>query len=156
MEPETSVCLSLAIRALPKEWELPRDWDIKVKTGAYVHFHREELTIVGQEQGFTHLMMIDADLMFPANGINRLIDKNADIAFASYNRKNRDYRERLKYPAGFMLVNLEAAKKLEVPRFRCEFGSGEDVYFFAMAQRAGLTIWRDDTIEIGHIGKRVY
>ena len=108
------------------------------------------------EKGFSHLMMIDADLQFPVDGINKLIAKNADIAFGTYNRKNRDYKERLQYPAGFMLIDLEAVSMMEHPLFRCDFPVGEDSYFFAKARACGLEIVRDDSIETTHIGKGDY
>jgi len=156
MEPETALCLVLAVRRLPADWKIPEDWDITAKTGAYVHFHREEFVADAIENGFTHLLMIDADLIFPANAIERLIEKKADVAYATYNRKNRDYQDRLKDPGGFMLIDLDAVKKVEKPRFRCEYPTGEDVYFLQKARATGLKVIRDDGIVSGHIGKKVY
>jgi len=150
MEPETAICLAFAVRLLADEPGMA------VKTGAYVHWHREEMMMRAIEQGFSHQMMIDADLIFPVDGINRLISHNADIAYGTYNKKNRSEPERLKNPAGFMLVNLQAAKRIPAPRFECPFGTGEDNFFFAAAQRAGLRIIRDDSLKIEHIGKAVY
>lgn len=154
VEPETTICLALAVRLLPP------DTDITGKTGAYVHWHREEFVIRALDrsvkEGFTHLMMIDADIIFPASGIQKLAAHRADIAYGTYNRKNRDYAERLKDPAGFMLVDLEAVKKIEMPRFQCDFGTGEDVYFLRKARAAGLKVVRDDSIEIGHKGSKIY
>ena len=150
MELETAICLAYAVRMLP---EAPA---MKAKTGAYVHWHREELTIKAIEGGFSHLMMIDSDMIFPPNGINVLISRNVDIAYGTYNRKNRNYADRLDAPAGFLLINLEAVKKIKVPRFQCDFGLGEDTYFFRKAREAGLTVVCDETLEIGHIGKKVY
>ena len=154
VEPETAICLALAVRLLPDE---P---DIKLKTGAYVHWHREEMMIRAIEQGFSHQMMIDADLIFPVDGIQTLAKTmaalNADIVYGTYNKKNRSYTERLKNPGGFMLINLEAAKKVAVPRFQCEFGTGEDNYFFDKARLAGLKVMCEPTLKIDHIGKGVY
>ena len=150
IEVETAVCLAFAVRNLPDEPTMI------VKTGAYVHWHREEITIAAIEKGSSHLMMIDADLVFPINGIERLAALGVDIAYGAYNRKNRSYKERLKTPGGFMLINLEAVKKIKVPRFQCDFGLGEDTYFFGQAREAGLTIVCDETLKIDHIGKGIY
>lgn len=127
-----------------------------MKTGAYVHWHREEMMARAIEQGFTHQMMIDADLIFPVDGISKLASLDADIGYATYNRKNRQYAERLKTPAGFMLVKLDAAKKIAMPRFRCDFGTGEDNYFFGQALEAGLKVVCDNSLHIDHIGKGIY
>lgn len=127
-----------------------------LKTGAYVHWHREEMVIAAIEKGSSHLMFIDADLEFPIDGIDKLASLDTDIAYGTYNRKNRNYLERLKNPAGFMLINLEAVKKVALPRFQCEFGTGEDNYFCDKARAAGLKVVCDDTIKIKHIGKGVY
>src|SRR5262245_33467736 len=102
MKPETAICLALAVRLLKDEPAFT------CKTGAYVHWHREELVLRAIEKRDDLLMMIDADLIFPADGINRLISLDADIAYGTYNRKNRDYSERLKDPAGFMLMKVAA------------------------------------------------
>ena len=156
MEPETTICLALAVRRLPSGWKIPEDWDITGKTGAYVHFHREDFVQTGINKGFSHLLMVDADLIFPADAIDRLIAKKADVAYATYNRKNRPYEERLPDTGGFMLIDLEAVKKIEMPRFRCEYPTGEDIDFLQKARAAGLKVVRDDEIVSGHIGKKVY
>lgn len=79
-----------------------------------------------------------------------------DVAYGTYNRKNRDYDERLKDPTGFMLIKLDSLKKLERPYFKAEDGVGEDVFFCRKARKSGLSVFCDPTIEIGHIGEKVY
>ena len=58
---------------------------------------------------------------------------------------------------GLMLIDLNRAKRLEMPRFRADYGGpGEDLYFCSQALKAGLEIWCDPTIEVGHIGDFEY
>jgi len=54
---------------------------------------------------------------------------------------------------GLMLIDLERAKQLEVPRFRADYGGpGEDLYFCSQAIKAGLEVWCDPTLPVKHIG----
>lgn len=58
---------------------------------------------------------------------------------------------------GLMLIDLEKAKRLDVPRFRADYGGpGEDLYFCSQAIKAGLEVWCDPTIQVGHIGDFEY
>lgn len=71
---------------------------------------------------------------------------------------------------GFMLIKTEAFAHIEPPFFSYsnpkEFelvpnpfpGNevGEDVYFCLKARKAGLKVWVDPTIPLGHVGKRIY
>ncbi len=64
----------------------------------------------------------------------------------------------------FLLCNLEAIKKIQAPWFKFgatlngygmannEEGIGEDVYFGLKAKMAGLDVYVDTDLEIGHIG----
>lgn len=58
---------------------------------------------------------------------------------------------------GVMLIDLEKAQHLEVPRFRCDYGGpGEDLYFCNQALKAGLEVWCDPTLTVEHIGDFPY
>ena len=62
---------------------------------------------------------------------------------------------------GFMLINLKVFKKIAYPWFvSYQKDDGEhyteDVDFCIKAQAAGIDVWCDPTISIGHIGQAVY
>lgn len=62
---------------------------------------------------------------------------------------------------GFTLMKMSIFDKLEKPYFRdYESPEGEhhteDVEFFTKCQKAGLEVWCNPTIQMGHIGKYVY
>lgn len=71
---------------------------------------------------------------------------------------------------GFMLIKTEAFARIEPPFFAYsnpkEFeltpnpfpGNevGEDVYFCLKARKAGLKVWVDPTIPMGHVGRKIY
>ncbi len=84
-----------------------------------------------------------------------------------------DFKKPFKVDAigtGFMLINMRVFQKLEPPFFYYtnpkSFGLkevafprnelGEDVVFCLTARKAGFTIYCDPTIELGHVGKKVY
>jgi hypothetical protein len=60
-------------------------------------------------------------------------------------------------PTGFMLIDVKKVEaKMTFPYFPCDFGLGEDVAFCVNAQKAGLEVWLDPTIEIKHVGNKAY
>lgn len=64
--------------------------------------------------------------------------------------------------AGVMLINMKVFNKIDKPYFTFttdENGmivNGEDGYFCDQVKKAGMKVWCDPTIEIGHIGEYVY
>jgi GT2 family glycosyltransferase len=62
-------------------------------------------------------------------------------------------------PTGFMLIDVKKVfieSGLKFPFFPCDFGLGEDVAFCVNAQKVGLEVWCDPTIEIKHVGTKAY
>lgn len=59
-------------------------------------------------------------------------------------------------PTGMMLIRRNAFEKMAPPYFKCERPVGEDVYFCGNLYLAGVQIWCDPTINVGHIGETVY
>lgn len=62
---------------------------------------------------------------------------------------------------GFVLMNMSIFDKLEKPYFRdFEDDKGEfhteDFEFFSKCQKAGIDVWCNPSIQIGHIGSYVY
>jgi GT2 family glycosyltransferase len=59
-------------------------------------------------------------------------------------------------PTGMLLLRMGVFKKMEPPYFLCTRPIGEDVFFCAHLYKAGVTIWCDPTIKVGHLGENVY
>ena len=60
-------------------------------------------------------------------------------------------------PTGCMLIRLSVLKgSVKPPYFRCERPVGEDVFFCSWLWSAGVKIWCDPTIKVGHIGEMIY
>ena len=55
--------------------------------GGYAAFNRNMSAKRALENKATHLMFIDADMIFPPDGINKLLDHDKDIILANYNSR---------------------------------------------------------------------
>ncbi len=171
------------------------DCGLMILTGGYVAHNRNALVRAAREKQATHLMFIDADHLFAASSIIRLLDHDKDIVAANYNTRgnlgpNGELLNVLKpfddkgkmvtdgsvanfvmpqdlfkvagIGTGMMLIKLSVFDKLEpAPWFVAwedEFGNHhtEDIEFCIKAREAGFDIWCSPTIQVGHIGTKVY
>lgn len=145
----------------------------------YIDYNRNQLVDVAVKNGSSHLMFIDSDIAFPSDGVERLLSHNKDIIGGYYNTRRGNNPIRFLedgkivtkdlpsdlfqchiLPTGFMLIKLEAIQKLQKPYFavitRAQGTIGEDVSFCKKAQDAGIEIWVDPSIKLGHVGKKIY
>lgn len=135
--------------------------------------------------GASHLMFVDADMIFPDDGILALASRNKRIIGANYNLRDGSGRCTVKisdregrlietnsfpqYPfkcyavaTGFMLIQVDVFRELPRPWFFYEYDHqlddtvGEDVYFCKKARAKGIDVWCDPTIEVKHIGDFQY
>lgn len=156
---------------------------VHLQSNCYVHDARNKIVNEAQKLGASYLMFIDADMVFPPDGVNRLVEQDKDIIGGLYYRRqpphlptiNQVDGDRLivprKFPkdkpfevfalaTGFMLINMKVFEKIKPPWFY--FGNfhgrsmGEDVYFCRKAHDAGFKIWCDPTIPLGHVGDYYY
>ena len=147
----------------------------------YIDFNRNQLVDVALTNGSSHLLFIDSDIEFPPDAPARLLAHDKDIVGGYYNTRRGNNPVRVAspdgklvppdplpdqlfpcrvLPTGFMLIKLSCLHKLQRPYFAVithELGTvGEDVSFCKKAHDAGLEIWCDPTIPLGHIGKHIY
>ncbi len=142
MKVETAFALTEAVRTLP--WPT----GLAAEPGPYVHRNRERLCETAIEDGYSHLLFIDTDVMFPINGIQRLAVHDVDLVGAMYNKKYKPkppglevprtttvllFDKKLKtlptltekfkcdaIPTGFMLIRLSCLKDIPRPWFDVE------------------------------------
>lgn len=158
-------------------------YTVSVQRGPYTHWNRERLMQRAYDEDATHLLFLDADMAFPSDGVNRLIAHGVDIVGGNYPMKTTPPRSTVKImgddgklfegqmpsdpfkchavPTGFMLIDLEAARRISQPWFfftHLENGDieGEDVWFCRKANEAGLEVWCDPTIPLEHVGDYHY
>lgn len=152
-------------------------------TECYIHVARNKIVKEALRMGATHLMFIDSDMAFPADGVNRLLEQDKDIIGGLYYRRQAPnlptinklvdnqivvpHKFETKKPfkiwsvaTGFMLIKTSVFKKIAYPWFY--FGNykgqemGEDVYFCRKAQEKKIEVWCDPTIPLKHIGEYEY
>src|SRR3990167_4683766 len=140
----------------------------------YIDFSRNQLVDVALHNGSTHLMFIDSDIQFPPDGIERLLAHDKDVVGGYYNTRRGNNPIKVfsedgtlttpvmdgkmfqcaVLPTGFMLIKLDALSKVPRPYFQTithEQGTiGEDVVFCKHATDAGIQIYCDPSIPLGH------
>lgn len=164
----------------------PHALSLSVKKGPYLDVNREMCMADALSFGATHLMFIDSDVDFPADGVLRLLAHDKEIIGAKYNKKKEPTESTLILPiampripaepfpasalgAGFLLIKLAPiVERMQPPFFwygcrHTKVGAhdtasfvGEDTAFCARAREAGFTVWCDPTIDIGHWGDKRY
>jgi hypothetical protein len=117
-----------------------------IQIGGYVAVNRNTIADIALTNGTTHLMFIDADMIFPPDGIMKLIEADKPVAGANYNVRLDPTSKILSGPTvqmmvdgrpvalekgglpeglfqcyalatGFMLIDLSVFKKLRTPYF---------------------------------------
>jgi len=106
----------------------------------YIHVARSALLYQAVEIDATHIMFIDSDIVFPKDGIERLLNQDKDIIGGLYHKRTGDNSpvifkqvgDKLESIApdsmtksfevdtigtGFMLIKMEVFKKMEPPFF---------------------------------------
>jgi len=61
--------------------------NLALQIGGYVAHNRNELVRTAKSHGSDYIMFIDNDMVFPASGIQRLLDSDKDIIGAMYNAR---------------------------------------------------------------------
>lgn len=178
MKTQTAFALVSAVQCLR---ETGYDVHLTARQGPYTHWNREGLVEDARSAGTDYLMMIDADLYFPSDGIVRLLRHEKDVVAGLYMMKtlppvnpiklsdgNGGYLGIKKWkpppevfrcaavPTGFMLIRMAAIRDLPAPLFPCVQPVGEDVAFCQAVEAAGLEVWCDPTFKIDHIGDYHY
>ena len=129
------------------------------------------------QAGATHILFVDADMIFPYEIIPTLLAHKKEIVGVEYKKREfpikwlyeplTERTENAPYKAkyvgtGILLIDLSVFKKFETAWFRFvrneegELVTGEDVWFCNEARRAGYDIWIDPTIKIGHVGEYIF
>ena len=130
------------------------------------------------KNGGTHILFVDADMIFADDVIPRLLAHKKKIVGVKYKKrefpikwlyepldKEDDKLFKVKHVGtGLMLIDLSVFTdgKLAAPWFNFGRDSqgnlalGEDVWFCNTARDAGHDVWVDPTLQIGHVGEYIY
>jgi hypothetical protein len=179
------VCIETTMALMHLLKETPHEFHLNFHKGTYLGDMRNAMLEEARAMKADYLFFVDTDVIFPPDGLNRLLARNKDIIGGMYNMKVippvntikmadengkiiavKDFDVPTKLfqcyaiPSGFMLIKLDAIKDLKKP-FNFDYDQngefiGEDVGFCKRCHDIGLEIWCDPTINIGHIGSYVY
>lgn len=148
-------------------------WTISGIEGTRISSNRNTLVKTAIDGGFTHLLFIDTDMVFPTDSLNRLLSHKKDIVCGTTTmRKEHDSRghhqpgkylgtaldktpistgliEMLGVGSCFMLIKTDVFRKIglpsyyEVPNYDIGDTEGEDLTFCKLARSSGYKIWMD-------------
>lgn len=153
---------------------------ILVQQGNIIPDSRRALAEKAIEMGASHLWFIDSDIVVPPLALNRLIAAHKDVVCATYKSRYNDHRmlgnrdmsrgpngpllPMLTIPLGCALIKLSVFEKLARPWFNYLLGPepgkvrdiSEDSWFCKQCRAAGIDLWMDPNITLGHAGMEIF
>lgn len=152
------------------------DYDIKYINGTLVYAARNKIVLHALEHDFTHVLWIDADMVFTENVVDDLLFCGKDFVSARFNARRKPF-----IPCQFKkLVPLECVEEYPHEAFRiagCGFGCvlmttevlkdvqrhygtcflpmsgfGEDLAFCVRATEINIPIFCEPSAVVGHVG----
>ena len=135
-----SICVETCASLLSLYRNSKTPIQIRFAPYTYIHVARSALLYQAVEIDATHIMFIDADMVFPTDGVDRLVEQDKDIIGGLYNKRTGDHgcvifrKEKDKLEnispdcldrpfevdtigAGFLLIKMDIFKKMEPPFF---------------------------------------
>ncbi len=158
----------------------PIDLMVNIVSTTVINFARNDLVETAIKQKADYLAFIDADQVFNADYVSRLIAHDKDIIGCpivkrgvpytiniSMKQPNGIYAACSHFPEdklfevdgigmGFVVIKTKVFEKIEKPWFDFSQKLGEDLYFCGKAKEAGFKIWAEPRLEVGHVGSAVY
>ena len=170
-KPETT---ESALRMVSAETKY--NWHIICPTKGYtISEQRNYIAVQAIKNGSDYLLMIDDDMTFPPNTLEKLLSYRKDIigvnshptageskTYEPIGEEKDGLIECNKVGTGIILIKTEIFNKIPRPWFsfkNSELGNtinGEDWMFCLRAREAGFKIWVDVSLEIGHIGQTIF
>lgn len=164
--------------------QVPYEKLVQMPVGGYSNRGRTVIVDKAQEAKVTHLLMIDADMVFPPDVMVRLFADDKDVVGVNYNERKHPLVSTIKladeqgkliskpsseipgelfkvYAVGFgvVLIKMSVFDKIPKPYFPLEHNGEfvtEDYSFAKKCHEAGIDVWCDNTIQVHHIGEYLY
>lgn len=155
------------------------DFDVAFRSGTLVYHAREQLAAKARIENYTHMLWLDADMIFTEDLVDDLAFHEKDFVSGIYHARRpphvscifsrllpeierfdrRTYPESLFRIAGcgfgcvFMTVDvLRAVKQKFGTCFLPTLALGEDLAFCDRATQCGYELWADPATSLRHIG----
>lgn len=148
-------------------------------------FGRQNMIRAAKDEGFTHILFLDDDMVFPDNILDHLNNRKVDVVAINGCKKNPielnycalgldgkyiesidkdDLVEASKVGLAVMLLNLDAIKDIPEPHFEVLWSEDtksyqdQDYYFCKKLREHGVKLWIDNKVSnaIGHVGDFIY
>jgi hypothetical protein len=183
--PDFSRCLSHLV-AFMGQTPICSSLDLKVaKNCSLLSVARQEMLDECLAGGYSHMLMLDDDMVFPPDLAHRLDFHGKRCIGVNSLRKNPDYlhytakgldgqwveskgktgvQEVAEVGLAMFLLDLDAVRKTKKPHFEVRWNdakqvyAGEDMYFCRKLRAAGEKIYIDHGLsnQCGHVGSLVY
>lgn len=151
------------------------NYTVDIVTGTLVYLARERLVSKAINDGFTHVLWIDADMIFDPEMFDDLWDVGKPVVTGRFICRRQPYVpcqfsdidtiQRVEdYPLypfkidgtgfAFTLVTAEALRAVFKEYATCFTplpGLGEDIAFCKRCKEMGIEIWCEPTVQVGHI-----
>lgn len=179
MHAEFVKCLTALVNKLAQD---KVNFDVFINNGTLVHVARDKIACKAINQLYTHVLWLDADMIFQPSLLDDLLDDDKDfISGVAHSRRppycsclfsrldDLNHMERFEeYPddvfevagCGFacVLIKTEVLKAVQTNYKTCflpEPAWGEDLSFCRRARAMGYKIHADPHVRLGHIGHDV-
>lgn len=154
-------------------------FEVCIQSGTLVYVARDKLSSKAINEGFTHVLWIDSDMIFRPEAFDELLDTGKDFVTGVYHARrpghascifkrcdDLNHIERYtEYPKdtfeiggcgfGFVLIKTAILKRVMLHYGTCfcplkDFG--EDIAFCNRARGLGESIFCEPSVRLGHIG----
>lgn len=151
-------------------------FEVKYITGTLVYAARDKIACHAINNGFTHVLWFDSDMVFQDSILEDLMFSGEEFVCGRFNARRKPYvscqfsklvpLERIdEYPNetfqiagcgfGCVLTSVEVLKQVQMHYHTCFLpmsGFGEDLAFCVRAKEMGIKIYCEPTAVVGHVG----
>lgn len=157
------------------------DFDVEFKGGTLVYVGRDALAKRAISDGYSHILWLDADMVFTEDLFDDLMDSHKDIITGIAHSRRAPYPSCVftevypnakvfdgEYPSDVFeiagcgmaccLMNVDVLRAIWERHETCFFPSsklGEDLAFCQRATEGGWKIYADPHVQVGHVGQMV-
>ena len=154
------------------------DFDLDIESGTLVYFARDRIANKAINEGYTHVLWLDSDMVFREDILDDLMFCGEKFVTGIYHARRKGYASTIfkridlaglerfdEYPRepfriagcgfGCVLVDTEVLKAVARNNGTCFTplkDLGEDIAFCKRAQDLGFELWCEPTVVCGHIG----
>ena len=154
------------------------DFDVQIETGTLVYAARDKIACKAINEGYTHVLWFDADMVFTDDVLESLMFSGKQFICGIYHARRKGYHSCLfknlelnhlerfeEYPSGVfeiagcgfgcVLVDVQILKDVQIHNGTCflpMMSYGEDLAFCKRVTNLGYKMYADSSVRLGHVG----